>query len=206
MWNCNFHDIEQNTDEWLNLRVGKITASNFDRICANMGKSFGKGAKDYAKKKALELVTKKIDEHSFSSPYFQRGHDLEPLAVEHYEFETFNTVSNGGFFENGTYGDSPDGLVGEHGVIEVKSVIPNVHWNRIEKGGYNTSYKWQIQGHLLMTGRDWCDFISYCPEFAQGKELHVHRVYPDDTMQEQLKDRLIDFKKLVDQYVKIIKE
>lgn len=200
-----WHNVQQNSEEWYNLRLGKITSSNFDKICANMGKAFGEPAKKYARQKALERVTGKLDETAqFSNSYMDRGHELEPLALELYQMQTFNEVTNGGFFSISAFGDSPDGLVGSSGCVEVKSVIPNTHWKVIERGGYDTSYKWQIQGHMYIGDKQWCDFVSYCPEFAKGKELYVFRVERDDEMQDQLKDRLEAFESLVKEKQRLI--
>jgi len=197
MQQVTWYNIEQNSDEWFQLRLGKYTASNFGKICANMGKAFGSPAVKYARKKALEQVTQELDEtDNFTNAYMQRGHELEPIAIELYELQTFNEVTNGGFYCNDIYGDSPDGLVGSDGCIEVKSVIPFTHWERIEKGGIDTAYKWQIQGHLLLSGRFWCDFISYCPEF-KPKPLYICRVERDEKMLKQLSERLDEFHELV---------
>tara|TARA_R100000951_G_scaffold114801_2_gene120884 strand:+ start:170 stop:793 length:624 start_codon:yes stop_codon:yes gene_type:complete len=202
--NIKHYKVDQNTDEWLNLRCGKYTSSNFPKICANMGKAFGTPAIKYARKKALEQVTKTLDNSDkFSNSYMERGHELEPIAIELYERETFNKVDNGGFYCNEFLGDSPDGLVGSDGCVEVKSVISNTHWERIEKGGYDTSYKWQIQGHLLLSNRQWCDFISYCPEFIP-RPLYVYRVERNTEMLEQLKTRLSEFHELVKSKTKLL--
>jgi hypothetical protein len=204
MQRVTWYNVEQNSDEWYQLRLGRYTSSNFGKICANMGKAFGLPAIKYARKKALEQVTNELDEtDNFSNKYMERGHELEPIAIELYELQTFNEVTNGGFYCNDLYGDSPDGLVGSDGCIEVKSVIPSTHWERIEKGGIDTAYKWQIQGHLLLSGRDWCDFISYCPEF-RPRPLYICRVERDEKMLEQLAERLEEFHALVLEKRKLI--
>lgn len=200
-----WHDTIQNSEEWYKLRLGKITSSNFAKVCANMGKAFGEPAKNYARKKALERVTDQLDEtENFKNSYMDRGHELEPIARMLYEEETFNHVSNGGFYEMGTYGDSPDGLIGKSGCVEIKCVVPNTHWKRIEKGGIDPAYKWQVQGHLFVSGREWCDFISYCPEFAPGKQLFIHRVERDMFLIKQLQERLEEFELLIQEKERLI--
>lgn len=200
-------DVEQNTDEWFELRLGKITSSNFGKIMANYGKAFGNPAIEYAQKVALEIVTGVRDESgSFSNGYMERGHELEPLAVEQYEIENFVEVTNGGFHDDGKFGDSPDGNVGDNGCIEVKSVIPNTQWKRLKKGGIDLAYKWQVHGHLFIGKKEWCDFISYCPEMPEEKQLHVVRVFVDDEMREQLIIRLAEFVLEVEKNVKILKD
>ena len=200
-------DVQQNTDEWFDLRLGKVTSSNFAKIMANYGKAFGNPAIEYAQKVALEIVTGKRDESSsFSNSYMDRGHELEPIAVDLYELETFNEVTNGGFNDCDALGDSPDGNVGEDGCIEIKSVIPNTQWKRIKKGGIDPAYKWQIQGHLMLGLKDWCDFISYCPEMPESKQLHIVRVYSDEEMTKQLTIRINQFLEEVDKNVKLLKD
>lgn len=199
-----FHDVNQNSEEWFNLRLGKITSSNFDKICANIEGAFGNPAKQYAQAKALEIVTGQRDENGFKSSYFDRGHELEPLARDLYELETFNHVTNGGFTSWKMYGDSTDGMVGDNGCIEIKSVIPNTHWKNIQRKGCDPAYKWQIQGHLLIGDKDWCDFVSYCPEFPENKQLFVYRIEKDEEMQKKLIKRLSEFDTEVDKYLKIL--
>lgn len=201
--NFEWADVEQNSEEWMQLRCKRITSSNFDGICANMGKAFGETAKKYARKKALEIMTGELDETAnLKTAYMDRGHELEPLAIDLYEANTFNEVTNGGFYFNDRFGDSPDGLVGNDGCIEVKSVIPSTHWKTLERKDYDPSYKWQIQGHLI--NREWCDYVSFCPEF-RPYPLFVCRVYRNDKMQKQLKERLVQFAELVDSKIEFIK-
>lgn len=203
-----FVNIRQNTEEWFQLRLGKITSSNFDKIMANEGKAFGPPAIEYAEKVALEVVTGERDESSsFKNGYMERGNDLEPVAKELYEIERFCEVSNGGFniSDCEKFGDSPDGNVGKNGCIEIKSVIPKTQWKRIKKGGVDMAYKWQIQGHLLLGKKEWCDFVSYCPEMPENKRLHIERVYPDEDMIERLKQRLTLFHEEVLNNIELLK-
>lgn len=194
-----FHDVEQNTDEWQSLRCGKVTASNFGIIMANKDGAFGDPAKRYALQIALERITGKKAEYSFKSDHTDRGHEQEPLARMMYEDESFSTMSNGGFFDHGLYGDSPDGLIGESGVWEAKSVIASVHYDNIRRGSFDPSYKWQLYGHLDCTGREWVDFSSFCAEFTPHRQLVTYRVYADSIKDElkQLQDRRNSFLELV---------
>lgn len=196
-------DLEQNTPEWFGMRLGKVTSSNFAKIMAHEGKTFGKPAIEYAQRIAVESVThSKLD--SYSNSYMERGHEYEPVAIASYEAESFTKVTNGGFFSKGFKGDSPDGLVGDDGCIEVKTVIYNQHFKRLEKGGFDTAYKWQIHGHIWLGDRDWCDFISYCPEMPESKRLYVHRVERDEEIIERLDNRVTEFLEVVNKYKLII--
>lgn len=179
-----FHDVQQNTDEWQALRLGKVTNSNAGTFMANYGRAFGEPAKRYALQVALEQLTGVKAAAGFSNEHTERGHEQEPIARLLYQEETFSVVTNGGFFCWGLHGDSPDGLVGEVGGIEIKCVIPSVHYDTLRRGSYDPAYKWQLIGHLDCTGREWFDFVSYCADFPAAARLFVHRLYRRDYEQE----------------------
>ena len=195
-----FHDVEQNSDQWFDLRLGKVTASNFATIMANEGKAFGDPAKRYALQIALELANGKKAEYSFSNSHMERGHEQEPIARLLYEEEYSVTVTNGGFFEHERHGDSPDGLVDDDGIVEIKSVIASTHYDTIRRGSFDPAYRWQLIGHIDCTGRDWCDFVSYCSDFTESKRLFVSRIHREEVADEieRLNFRRADFIKLID--------
>lgn len=198
------HEVEQGTEEWHALRIGKITSSNFGDICANMGRAFGDPAKRYARKVALERITGKLDEQdNYSNSHMERGIEQEPLARSMYEEITFNSVDPGGFTELGPFGDSPDGVIGSTGCLEIKCVAANTHWERLERGGFDNSYKWQILGHLWVNGLEWCDFAQYCESFPDNMRLYLYRVRREEFVKdiEQMELRLYTFESLVRKYV-----
>jgi hypothetical protein len=196
-----FHDVEQNSPEWDELRLGKATASQFACIMANYGKAFGDPAKDYALRLALEIHTGRKAEYSFKNDHMERGHAQEPLARMRYEDDNFVDVTNGGFFCWGRYGDSPDGLVGDDGVVEFKAVIATTHYATIRRGSFDPAYRWQLVGHLDCTARQWVDFGSYCADFPEEKQLIVHRLHRDECAEElaKLRERREQFLSLVDE-------
>lgn len=203
-----FHDVEQNTDAWYELRLGKATASNFACFMANYGKAFGDPAIRYALKIALERSTGRRAEYSFSNEHMERGHEHEPVARMLYEEENFVDVLNGGFFDCGDYGDSPDGLIGTDGVVEIKSVIAPTHYATLRRGSFDPSYRWQLVGHLECTGRQWVDFVSYCADFPEPLQLITHRLHRDDCADEisKLQERRESFLKLVNETFSQLKE
>lgn len=172
-----FYDVEQNTEAWDALRLGKVTASNFGKFMANDGSAFGEPAKDYALKIALEIATGKKAEFSFKNDEMERGQIQEPIARMLYEEERFVDVTNGGFFCHGKYGDSPDGLIANDGIVEIKSVIAKTHYATLRRNNFDPAYKWQLLGHLDCTGRKWVDFVSYCADFPEGQQLIIHRLH-----------------------------
>lgn len=202
-----WHNIQQNSEEWEQLRLGKVTASNFGTIMANDGGAFGEPAKRYALQLALEIINNQKAEYSFTNQHMERGHEQEPIARMLYENEYFIDVTNGGFFDCGDYGDSPDGLVNDDGVIEIKSVIASTHYATLKRNSFDPSYKWQLIGHLDCTGRDWVDFISYCSDFPEHKQLIVYRLNRSDCEQdiERLINRRSQFIELVKNTVKEVK-
>ena len=147
---------------------GKVTASNFSVVMANEGKPFSDAAKRYALQVALERINNRRSDSGFSgNEHTERGHEQEKIARALYEMENFVNVDNGGFFDHGLYGDSPDGLVGDDGVIEIKSVIAPVHYATLKRGSFDQAYTWQLIGHLDCCGRSWVDFVSYCAQLCQ---------------------------------------
>ena len=203
-----FHDVEQNSPEWDDLRLGKATASNFGKFMANYGKPFGEPAQRYALQIALEQLTGRKAEHSFKNDDMERGHEQEPIARMRYEEETFTDVTNGGFFCWGTHGDSPDGLVGGNGVVEIKSVIASTHYATLRRGSFDPSYRWQLVGHLECTGREWVDFVSFCSDFPESQQLIIHRLYAKQLQEEisRLKERRAEFLALVSETLNNVKE
>lgn len=172
-----WHDVQQNTEAWDELRLGKATSSCNAAFMANDGKAFGDPAKRLALKLALERITGRKAEYSFRNDDMDRGHEQEPVARMLYEEMFFTEVTNGGFFCHGEYGDSPDGLVSEDGSVEIKSVIAPTHYATLQRGGFDPAYRWQLVGRLDCSGRDWVDFVSYCGEFPEWGQLAVYRLY-----------------------------
>lgn len=199
-------DVEQNTDEWLELRKGKATSSNFSKIMAHDGKAFGDPAKKYAEKIALEIVTDRIDEtENYSNKYMERGNSLEPYAIREYEKETFKQVLKGGFYYKKNIGDSPDGRILNNGSLECKSVIASTQWKRLKEGGIDPAYKWQIHGHIWIGDKEWCDFVSYCPEMPKDKQCYIHRVFRDEEIITKMSKRINLFFEEVDKNIELLK-
>jgi hypothetical protein len=201
-----FHDVEQNSPEWEALRLGKATASNFGCLMAKDGGAFGEPAKEYALEIALEILTGNKAEFSFSNKHMERGHEQEPVARMLYEAERFCRVKNGGFFDCGDYGSSPDGCVGADGLIEIKSVTAPTHFANLRRGSFDPAYRWQLIGHLDCSERQWVDFVSYCSEFPEDSQLLVYRLWRAECEAElgRLRERRAEFLRLVRQTVNVI--
>ncbi|WP_420003222.1 lambda exonuclease family protein [Arenibacterium sp. LLYu02] len=175
------HNAEQATGEWLQLRCGVLTASVVKEIVTpNLKLAANDKTRALANKIAIQRITG-IPEETFTSEKMLRGHIDEEVAREIYGSK-YAPVSEVGFITNDRFpffGYSPDGLVGADGLIEVKSRDPHLHIASItarERGeGIPKEYMAQVQAGLLLSGRDWCDFIS----FSHGLPMMTHRVYPD---------------------------
>lgn len=196
-----FIDIEQNSDEWFALRAGRITSSALDCIMAHYGKDFGEPAKKYAINLAAERLSGKPSPSTFKNAHMERGHKEEPEAREAYDRETWNEVKNGGFYCNDTQGVSLDGNVGDAGAIEIKCQIPSAHFECVKKQSYKSTYKWQCVNNMRLPGKEWIDFVSYCPIFPKGKEIYIYRMFAKDFQQEidMIESRIEEFEVLIEQ-------
>ena len=195
-----FHNVNQSDlDLWLPMRAGKVTGSAISKVMANYGKSFGEPAKKLAVDIAIEQITGKPIASTYSNNHMERGHEEEPLARMLYEDEYFCDVTNGGFYDNGDTGCSPDGHVYDDGLVEIKSGIPSIHYQRIKKNSFDSAYKWQLLFNMREAGKDWIDFVSYCSTFTPNKKLFVCRVNASDykSEYEQIENRLAEFMAMV---------
>lgn len=168
----------QGTPEWLAMRAGHATSSCFADV---MAEGQGKTRAKYLRRVLAERITGKPVE-TYHNGHMERGQDQEPLARMAYEARTGAMVEEVGFIPHPEIrwcGCSPDGLIGDDGGIEAKSVIPTVQIETILRGEYPPEHRPQVQGNLWVTGRAWWDFCSYCPDMPEHLQLYVFRVTPD---------------------------
>lgn len=178
--NMKIHQMEQRSDEWFEIRTGKMTASNAQSIASN-----GKGLESYI----YAILSEKYSNNKeiYTNGDIERGVELEDQARMTYEIEN-EKVTQVGFIENDRYsGCSPDGLIGENGGIEIK--CPNdVNFFKILCNGekeIDTKYIWQVQMCLLISGRKWWDLVFYNTNFE--KNMLIFRITPESEKQEKLK-------------------
>lgn len=174
-----WHDVTQGTDEWEKLRIGRITASEMHRLVTPTGKKrTGETPLTYALELAAQRVCGWVDQRA-TGYAIERGHRDEVLARELYR-EKVEAVEERGFASRGCIGYSPDGLVGEDGLIEIKSRIPRLQLEYIASMvDVPSEHVVQVQTGLLVTGRMWCDYVSYCG----GMPMFVRRATADESMQ-----------------------
>jgi len=157
------HEVEQGTTEWHALRLGIPTASNFDKLITT------KGEPSKSRTKYLyQLVGERLSgtkEEGYTNGYMERGIQLESEARSFYEVVTGKELKTCGFItdNHGDYGCSPDGLVGDDGLIEIKCPSMAVHVGYLIDNKLPTDYFQQVQGQMFVAERKWLDFISYYP-------------------------------------------
>lgn len=169
-------DCIQNTPEWMRARLGLPTASEFGTVLAK-GKS---GAESqtrsrYLRTLAAEIITGEPGEH-FETDAMRRGHEMEAEARKFYSFIHDADPQLVGFVRNGQTGCSPDALLGNDGLLEVKTKRGDILIDVLLKDDIPPEHKAQIQGALWVTEREWCDLACYWP----GLPLFVKRAYRDE--------------------------
>jgi len=180
-----FEDLEQGSESWLQLRAGLVTASEFSQVLA---KGAGKTRHTLLLKKAGERITGNPMD-SYSNEDMKRGSEQEGGARELYVTHSGNKVTECGFMKNGNAGYSPDGLIGEDGLVEIKSRLAHIQADSLLKDAVPSANIAQIQGGLWISQRKYLDYVSYCP----GMPLFIKRVEPDLIYQENLKQALQTF-------------
>ena len=202
------HDIKQGSDEWLELRLGKITASRFKDVMTNgRGGSPSKTAESYMMELAIEKVTGK------SLPFFENdamrhGTETEPQARAMYELVSGNEVSEVAFIEHNEFiGVSPDGLIGNDGLLEIKCPNTKTQVERyLSNIGLPSDYKWQVHGQIWVAEREWCDFLSFDDRIDTAAQYICTRVYRDEVLIKELSERTKDFsEKLQEMIIKLSK-
>lgn len=159
------HDCIQGTSEWLRLRAGIPTASSFDSIITKSGAKSQSRERYLLTLLAERLMGHPIDEHV--SLWMKRGSALEREAVAFYQLQRNIDTVPVGFITNdeGTVGASPDRLVGDDGLLEVKAPKEYIHLGYLlQSGSPYDAYRVQVQGQMWITGRQWVDVLSYHPE------------------------------------------
>ena len=173
-----YPDLMQGTDEWRQARLGMVTASEVDKLLTSTLKiASNASSRGLAATLTAERITGHVDV-GYESADMWRGHVDEPAAREVYS-EHHAPVTEVGLMvrDFGDYklGYSPDGLVGECGLIEIKSRLQKVHLQTVLSDSVPTECMGQLQCGLLVSGRAWIDYVSYCG----GMPLWVKRVTPD---------------------------
>ena len=193
----------QRTPEWYHARMGKITASRFADVLTNP-RSKSKDYSDTALSYCYELVGEILTGEptpSFSSIATEWGIEHEPAARKMYEFASGNTAEQVAFLTHPEYkevGASPDALIDDDGYLEIKCPITmREHVRTLATGMMPAEHMAQVQGGLWVSGRQWCDFVSYHPKFPNGSEIVIIRIDRDESFIAELEIKVLDFSQLI---------
>lgn len=188
-------DDLQRTDEWFAARLGKVTASRI----ADLRKKTQKGWAASRAAYMADLIAERLSgEHIPGGTGAARrwGQEIEPEAKRAYEFYRDAEIEEVGFLPHPTIADagaSPDGLVGENGLVEFKCPTVLTHLETLETDAIAPEYLQQMQWQMACTGRQWCDFASYDPRYPESMKLYVQRVKRDDELIAEIETDVIAF-------------
>lgn len=187
--------MDQRSEEWFAARLGCVTASRIADVCARTKTGWGASRKNYMADLVVERLTGQRTE-GFTNAAMQWGTDQEPDARIAYEFYRDATVVEEGFVRHPSIaetGASPDGLVGDDGLVEIKCPNTATHLETLDEGSIAQKYVLQMQWQIACTGRQWCDFASYDPRLPESMRLFVQRVPRDDVLIRAVEKDVTDF-------------
>jgi hypothetical protein len=201
-------DYPQGSAEWLASRVGLVTASRVADILARTKSGWGASRAAYLGELVAERLTGVSAAPTYMNDDMRRGRELEPFARIEYEVFTGSIVTQCGLVLHDTLtaGASPDGLVGEDGLIEIKCPRTHVHIEYIDGGEPPAKYRPQMDWQCICTGRAWVDFVSYDPNMPERLRLFVARYTPDLDRLRELEAEVSRFIAEVDAKVSSLKE
>jgi putative phage-type endonuclease len=190
-----FAGVEQGSEEWLKIRLGKVTASGVADVLAKTKSGVSASRGNYLIKLALQRVTGVVEE-GFTNDAMQWGIDNEAQARVAYEVKSNNFVDQIAFVEHPTiawFGASPDGLINNDGLVEIKCPNSATHWSYIKAGEPPIKYYIQMQAQMACTGRQWCDFVSFDPRMPDRSKLFVKRVMRSNDFISDMETEVITF-------------
>ena len=182
------YDCEQGSEDWFRARMGIPTASEFGTVLAPRAGSEGKMRRTYLHKLAGEIITGEPMER-YGNAHMDRGHEMEAEARSLYAFMSDADPTQIGFLRNGQKGCSPDSLIGDAGMLEIKTKLPHLLIDCILKDDFPAEHKAQCQGALWVAEREWVDIAVYWPRMP----LFVKRAYRDEEYISKLSDAIDAF-------------
>lgn len=210
-----YTNIIQGTDEWHAVRCGKITASHLDDVLASATaaalkadpKAESKTRANYRAKLVAERMSGQVIKNGFSSAAMERGTEMEKFARAAYEAVSDQFVDQIGFADHPEIpmcGCSPDGFVGERGLVEIKCPNTLTHINYLRAGVVPTEYVKQMQWQMEVLDRDWCDFVSYDDRMPKSHRLFVRRLHRDDEFIKAARVEVIRLNDQIDADIKAV--
>ncbi len=198
------YEVQQGSPEWLKLRVGKPTSSEFERIITPKGNPTGyETSQKYINEILAEMIMGKPLE-SVMTGLMERGKNMEEEALRYYRVVTgAKDIKRVGFVtsDDNRIGASPDALVADEGLLEIKCPSAAVHVGYLmSDGGVGSAYKPQVQGQMLICERAWCDTISYFPGMPEALVRH----HPDEKFMRTLTTELVGFWERLEKGIELI--
>jgi len=188
--------LVQGSEQWFAARLGKVTASRVADIIAETKSGWGASRGNYLAELVAERLTGRTAD-SYTNAAMQWGVETEPEARKAYEFYRDVEVEQVGFVDHPTVemsGASPDGLIGEYGLVEIKCPQTKGHIDTLLGSGViKKAYHTQVMWQMACTGRQWCDFVSYDPRLPETIRLHVKRIDRRDFLIETLEKQVVAF-------------
>jgi len=199
--------MEQRTEEWFAARLGKVTASKVADVLAKTKTGVSASRANYLSDLVVERLTGQQAEF-YQNEAMQWGTETEPQARMAYEAYKNVLVDEEGFIDHPTianFGCSPDGLIGVDGLIEIKCPNSKTHIDTLLSGKAPSKYIPQMQTQMAVTGRQYCDFVSFDPRLPEDLQLFVVRVNRDDEYIANLEEEVVAFLNEVEETVNKLK-
>jgi len=198
--------IEQGSEEWKQIRLGKVTGSRIKEILAKTKTGAAASRANYKAELVCERRTKTpLD--GFSNGPMEWGKEMEAEARRRYEAETGVLVQEVAFVDHPTIsmsGASPDGLVGNDGLVEIKCPNTKTHIETLLANKAPSQYIAQMQFQMACTGRAWCDFVSFDPRMPEAEQYFCIRVFKDEKYILEMEKEVIKFLSEVDQSIQLL--
>lgn len=200
---------EQRTEEWFAVRLGKVTASALHKVLAKTKTGYGAERANYMTQLVLERLTNQKAE-SYSNASMQWGTEQEPFARAAYEADRGVFVDEVGFIPHPTIlraGASPDGLVGDDGMVEIKcpdSKTALEVW--LSKNPVESKYFAQMQWQMRCADRSWCDYVVFDPRLPKKGQLFIYRVARDDKWIAEAEEEVVKFLNETEEKVNQLKQ
>lgn len=174
--------MEQRTEEWFAVRLGKVTGSRVSDVMSKTESGYSATRANYMAQLICERLTG-VKAASFTSAAMEWGVENEPFAVAAYEAKAGVFVEPVGFIQHPTIalaGTSPDGFAAPDGLVEIKCPNSATHIDTLINQDVDNKYVKQMQWQMACTGRQWCDFVSFDPRLPENLQLFVKRIPRDE--------------------------
>ena len=207
MHEVNYHDVEQGSQEWLDLRKGKFSASRAGDLLATVRYGEAAGYRNYVTDLATERLTGRSPSR-YVTKQMEYGTDTEPVARTMYSLVTGNVVKKSGIYiiDGKEACASLDGEIGDDGTLEIKCRELANHVESLASGKIPDAYYKQMQFQFWVTNRTWGDYCSYCDEMPENAQLFIKRIERDEAMITEIEERYEQAEERIGQIIETIKQ